>query len=166
MPVEANEQFTAAAKALNEAADKTIRTEVYAAFRRAAKPLGESIIREGSAELPHRGGLAARVAKAKLAQSNATTGNNPKVAISLKVREGYSLKSMDAGTIRHPVFSRADRTQVWVKQSIRSGAFTRPFEAGADPVRKEVLTALENVARQIRDGTARGAGTALGNQGG
>ncbi|HEY2088601.1 MAG TPA: hypothetical protein VGH54_21600 [Mycobacterium sp.] len=152
MTADGTEAFLAAAQALNEAGDKELRKEVYAAFRRVAKPLGERMIAEGAAELPHRGGLAARVAAARLSQSNATTGRNPAVAIKLKVREGYNLRTFDQGTIRHRVFG----SNRWVAQSIRAGAFTRPFEAGADQVRKELIAALEKVANGIREGTEGG----------
>lgn len=140
-------QFREAAKALNEAADKGLRREVYAGFRKAAKPLGERMISQGAAEMPHHGGLAARIAASKLAQSNSTTGRNPSITLSLRSREGYDLKAMDAGILRHPVFGR------WLAgvkpQRLRPGAFTRPFEAGADGVRKEVIAALNRVNDQI-----------------
>jgi hypothetical protein len=152
MAIEGNEQFTAAARALNEAADKALRKEVYAAFRTAAKPLGQQMVEEGSKHLPQRGGLGARVAAAKVSQSNATTGRNPSVALKIKVREGYDLKRMDQGEIRHRVFG----TDTWVRQKIAPGAFTKPFQAGADAVRREVLRALERVAEQIRSGSAGG----------
>jgi hypothetical protein len=152
MPIEGTEQFKAAAQALNEAADKLLRKEVYAAFRTAARPLGETIVKQGAAALPKKGGLSARVAAAKVGQSNATTGKNPKVAISIRTREGYALAAMDRGILRHKVFN----TGRWVTQKITPGAFTKPFEAGADDVRKEVLAALVRVAEQIKAGTAGG----------
>jgi hypothetical protein len=157
MPVDGTEQFKAAAHALNEAADKGIRREVYAAFRRVAKPLGEQIVEKGSQRLPRRGGLAARVAAAKVGQSNATTGKNPSVAIRVRAREGYDLKSVDAGTLRHPVFARAGRPRVWSATKVNPNAFTAPFEGGVDQVRTEVLAALERVAEQIRSGSAGGS---------
>jgi hypothetical protein len=141
--------FRQAAKALNEAGDKTLRKEVYGAFRRAVKPLGESVIAVGSAQLPRRGGLAARVAASKVGQSNATTGKNPAVSMSIRSREGYNLKAMDAGILRHPVFAQPGQKRVWAQQSIRALAFTTPFEAGAPAVRDEVMKALQAVADDI-----------------
>ena len=149
MPIEGTEQFKAAAHALNEAADKALRREVYKAFKTAAKPLGERIVQEGSGALPHRGGLSARVAAAKVGQQNATTGKNPKVAIKIRAREGYALAAMDRGVLRHKVF----KTGRWVTQQIAPNAFTKPFQAGAEPVRKEVLAALVRVAEQIAGGS-------------
>jgi hypothetical protein len=164
--VEGTEQFQAAAQALNEAGDREIRKAVYAAFRRAGKPLGERMVSEGSAQLPRRGGLAARIARAKAVQSNATTGRNPSVVLKLRTTQGYNLTAMDAGVLRHPVFDRPPKVRRWVQQSVPPQAFTRVFEAGADEVRKELLTELEQVARDLRNGTARGSGAALGRGGG
>lgn len=146
--------FKAASLALNEAGDKDLRNEVYSTFRKIAEPLGVHVIRSGSAELGHRGGLSARVAAAKMSQSNATTGRNPGVALSFRTRaskggQSYNLKAMDAGVLRHPVFARAGQPRVWRTQSIRAGAFTRPYEAKREPTAREVLQAMERVAEEI-----------------
>lgn len=139
------EEFKKAAQALNAAADKTLRREVYAGFRRAAKPLGIRVIASASEEMPHRGGLSMRIAASKMGQANSTTGRNPSVTLNFRSAQGYDLAAMDKGMLRHPVFGQS----VWVTQPIRAGAFTRPFNAGADGVRKEMLTALRNVNDDI-----------------
>lgn len=164
--VEGTEQFQAAAQALNDAGDREIRKAVYAAFRRAGKPLGERIVAEGSAQMPRRGGLSARIAQAKVAQSNATTGRNPSVVLKLRTAQRYNLTAMDAGVLRHPVFDRPNKLRRWVQQRVPARAFSTVFEAGADDVRAQLLDELEHVARQIRDGTARGSGASMGRRGG
>ena len=125
---------------------------MYRAFREAAKPLGQKIVERGAATLPHRGGLSARVAQSKVTQSNATTGKNPKVMLRVKTREGYDLKAMDRGQLRHPVYGRP----VWVRQNVPAGEFTKPFEQGSEDVRRQVLAALERVADQIGRSTSGG----------
>jgi hypothetical protein len=151
--------FRAAAQALNEAGDKELRREVYAAFKKAAKPLGERIVRDGSAGLPHHGGLSARVAAAKVGQSNSTTGRNPGVALTLRTKPGDSGKSMDLrtidkGIVRHPVFGRR---KVWRVTKVASELFTKAFEAGREPVARDVLDALQTVADRIqREAHTRG----------
>jgi hypothetical protein len=152
--------FRAAAQALNEAGDKELRREVYAAFKKAAKPLGERIVREGAAGLPRRGGLSARVAAAKVGQSNSTTGRNPGVAITLRTKPGNGGKSIDLraidvqGKVKHPVFGRR---KVWRVTNVRSQLFTDPFEAGREPVAREVVDALQTVADRIqREAHTRG----------
>jgi hypothetical protein len=144
--------FRAAAQALNEAGDKELRREVYAAFKKAAKPLGERIVHGGSAGLPRRGGLSARVAAAKVGQSNSTTGRNPGVALTIRTKPGDTGKSMnlvtvDKGIVRHPTFGR--RT-VWRVTKVTPELFTKEFEAGREPVAREVLDALQTVADRIQ----------------
>jgi hypothetical protein len=151
-------EFAAAAKALNEAGDKALRREVYAAFRRAAKPLGERIIREGAGGLPARGGLAGRVARAKVQQSNSTRGRNPGVALKFKTvpnsqGQSYDLKTMDEGVVRHPTFGRRNQ---WRVTRVRPQLFTTPFEAGREDVATEVIAAMRHVADQIARNSTRG----------
>lgn len=142
-----NADFRAAADALNEAADKELRKQVYARLRKIAKPLGVKVIREGSARLPRAGGLSARVAAAKMSQSNSTTGRNPGVALRFRTSPTMDLQGMDEGIVRHPYWGH------WVRgakpQSIRPRAFSDPFEAGREPVAAEIVKAMEDVAKQI-----------------
>lgn len=150
------EDFRRAAAALNEAGDRTLRNKVYAAFRDAARPLGQAIADQAGAELPRRGGLGARVAAAKIGQSNSTTGRNPGVA--LRLRSPYHLRELDNGVLRHPVFARAGRRRVWVQARVKPGAFSRPFEAGADEVRRKLVEAVSQTVDEIaRRGTHKGA---------
>jgi hypothetical protein len=145
------EQFVAAAAALNEAADKDLRKEVYAAFRKAAKPLIEKIIKDGALHVPASGGLRARVLAAKASQSNATAGRNPGVAF--RFRKPRVMAYIDAGVIPHPVFAdRGRRRGAWTwdeSQTIRPGAYLHVFEAGREQVAAEVIRALEEVADRI-----------------
>jgi hypothetical protein len=156
-PDEGAAAFKAAAQALNDAADKDLRRQVYAEFRAAARPLGDKVIAEGSAALPHRGGLSIRVSKARMGQSNATTGHNPSIRLNFRVKEGYDLKAMDDGNVTHPVFARPGQPRVWRRQSIRAGAFTTPFEAEVGDVERDILTGLEKVSQEIVVKTRRGS---------
>ncbi|MGZ4559482.1 MAG: hypothetical protein ACXVGQ_00365 [Mycobacteriaceae bacterium] len=155
MKVEGTEKFLQAAHALNEAGDKELRKAVYRGFRDAAKPLGERMVRAGAAAMPKRGGLSARVAGSKIGIRNATTGRNPKVEIQLKTAQGYDLKGMDRGEVRHPVFARAGRKRVWARapQRVPVGSFTAAFEEGAPGVRERIVRELQSVF----DETARRA---------
>lgn len=150
MQTEGAAAFRAAAEALKEA-DKAARREVYAAFRKAARPLGVSVIRGGASEMPKRGGFAEQIARAKMTQSNAASGRNPGVSLSFKTKPSHNLKALDAGILRHKTFGH----EPWKEQKVPEGAFTRPFEAGADPVRREILAALESVAHEIARATGR-----------
>lgn len=147
-------RFRAAARALNDNPDRALKRELYKEFRRVGQPLGKQIIAEGSAELPHRGGLADRVAAAKLAQSNSTSGRTVGVTLRFKTLpnaagQSYDLKTMDEGEIRHPVFARPGVKKVWRVTHVQPGAFTKPFEAGKDEAAEAVITAMETVAAEI-----------------
>lgn len=152
MSAPGTDDFLKAARALNEAGDRKLRLGVYKGFRAAAKPLGQEMVTALGESMPKRGGLAARVAASKVGIRNATTGNNPRVEIALRSAQGYKLKPMDEGNLRHPVFARqGQKKRTWVRQSVPSGAATRAFEAGAPAVRRRIVSELT----QVIDDTAK-----------
>lgn len=135
--------FKRAAAALKGLGDKDVRKAVAKGFREVAKPVGQSMVRAGAGAMPKRGGFAAQVARSSVTVGTAIVGMNPRVDIRLRNRAGYSLRPLDRGQLRHPVFARAGRPRVWVRQSVPAGAFTREFEAQAPVVRRRVLGLLE-----------------------
>lgn len=149
MADEYGRDFLAAAEVLNEAGDKGLRNEVYADFRKAARPLGEKVIAQGAAAMPKRGGLSAILAKAKMSQSNSTTGRNPAVALSFRTNPSHALKAMNDGDVRHPAWPRPGVKRVWRVTKVEPGAYSRPFEAGRDDVAKEIVDGLNRVAQEI-----------------
>lgn len=148
---EGTQEFVKAAHALNDLGNRKVRLAVYKGFRNSARPLGQSMVRAGAAAMPKRGGLSERVASSSVGISNATTGRNPRVELRLKTPQGYDLKAMDAGELRHPVFARANAKRTWVRQGVPAGSFTAAFEEGAPGVRAELIRELNTVI----DETAR-----------
>lgn len=172
--LEGVEQLQKIADALKEAGDKDLQKQVSAALRGEAKPLGARVLARGAEEMPHRGGLAARVADiGRVGVSSALRGRVASVQVILR-NKGVDLKSMDAGIVRHPVFLR-NRTDLlrrktvrgkgghilggedrkdwtWVRQSVPAGAFRRAFEAESAEVQQAALKAaqavLDDVARK------------------
>ena len=140
------EQFAHVAKALRDAGDKELRKELYRGLNRATKPLKAEAQAEAAAILPRRGGLSARVAKARFT-TKSRGGQNPSVRIVAKDAKGRSadLARIDQGEVRHPVYGHGP----WVKQAVRPGWFTRPMQEGADVVRREVVAAIDAVARKL-----------------
>lgn len=144
------------ADALKEAADKDLQKQVSAAIRGEAKPLGQRVLRRGAEQMPHRGGLAERVAAlGRVGVSNSLRGRVASVQVLLR-NKGVDLKAMDAGFVRHPVFARSTQTRkewTWRRQDVPAGAFTKAFEAGAAEVRDAALrgaqAALDDVARKV-----------------
>lgn len=126
-----------------------LRREFYRGINRATKPLKDDAKTNAVRVLPRRGGLGAFVAKTSLS-TRTRGGQNPGVRIvAKKTKRGgraSDVAAIDRGRVRHPVFG--NRT-VWVMQSVTSGWFTKPMEAGAQPVRRELLSVLDGVKRRI-----------------
>ena len=144
------EDFQRAARALNDAGDAGLRREVYKELKAIGKPVGQAVVADAAPRFPHRGGLSARIAAARVGQTNATTGRSPRVTVNLSTREGYALGPMDRGQLRHPVFGNKKR---WVTQRLDPGAFTEPFQEQAPRAQAAMLRALEQVALQVRSRT-------------
>lgn len=129
---------------LREQGEKTLRREVYRGINRATKPMRANAKAAARARLPHRGGLAERVARSRLTTRTRLVGRNPSVRIIATSPD--NVRRIDRGTVRHPVFGHTDR---WVTQPVNPGWFTDPMEAGAVRARREVEQALRDVARQL-----------------
>jgi hypothetical protein len=114
-------------------------------FRVAARPLIGAAEASAREMLPKRGGLAAQVADSSF-KVQVRTG--PKTAgIRIVARGKSNIAAMDAGIVRHPRWGHRDR---WFTQSVRPGWFTKPMEAGAEPMQRAAL--------RVMDATARAAG--------
>lgn len=123
---------------------KGLRRELYRGIQRSTKPL-KADARANTSRLPQSGGLAALIAKGKLTTKTRAGGANVGVRI---VAKGTAVRSTDKGLVRHRVFGR----DVWVTQPVPPGWFTDAMQAGAPQVRREVLDAMQTVARKIARG--------------
>lgn len=151
--VEGADDFKKAASALKGLGDKGITRATAKGLRATAKPLGEAMVRAGSAQMPRRGGFSAQVARSRVRVSALIGGKSPRIDIILRSPAGYSLGPLDRGELRHPVFSRAGRPKVWVRQGVPAGAFRDEFERGAPILRRVLVTeltqAIDEVARKV-----------------
>lgn len=95
------QSFRTLAAALRKA-DKDLRVEVRKAINRATVPVKEEIKASAVQSLPHRGGLGAWVADAKLSTSSQFTGNNAGVRITM---------SKDKATIAARAHRKAARSR-------------------------------------------------------
>lgn len=120
---------------------KGLRRELYRGIMRATKPLKKAAQDSAHANLPQRGGLAARVGKSKFRTK--TTGGGQNVGVRITSSGGSGL---DRGRLRHPVFGNRS---VWVTQQVEPEWFTRPMRAGAPAVQREILQAMDDVAAKI-----------------
>jgi hypothetical protein len=145
--IEGTDDLQKIADALKDADKETIK-KVRAALRNAGKPLGRKVLERGAAELPHRGGLSAKIAAlGRVGVSSALGGRVATISVVLRMK-GADLSKINQGNLRHPVFGNR---AVWVGQPIRPGAFRRAFDAEAEEARKAALAA----AQQVLDDVAR-----------
>lgn len=130
---------------------RTSRGKVRAAMREGilapAKELNEEVIRVGSDEMPHSGGLAARIAAAHGGVSVVFSGSRVAVTLRDKTEEGYRLRAIDkTGVVRHPVFGHR---KVWAATNVPERAFTKVFEAGAPKVRQDLRAAVQRTLAEL-----------------
>jgi hypothetical protein len=135
------------ARLLKETGNGELRKELLRGIRTAARPMIPQVRAEARRRLPHRGGLAADIAKSKLAVRTRASGEKTGVRISAQGRR--SLREIDRGSVRHPVFGNR---KVWVGQKVTSGFFTEPLEHDADEVRTALRHVMGDVARRIERG--------------
>ena len=143
------EKFAQVARDLKAAGDKDLRRELYRGLNRATKPLKEAAKANTAAKLPQRGGLAARVSRARYS-TKGRAGKNPSVSIVVKDSKNRSvdLKAIDAGQVRHPTFKDGP----WVTQPVPAGTITDPMMEGVDDVRVQLLAAIDAVATKLAQG--------------
>jgi hypothetical protein len=140
--VEAPDKLDLVARTLRDLGDKDLSRELYRGLNRATTKLKADAKEEASKRLPRAGGLARRVAGAKLSTSR-RGGRNP--GVSIRAKGMAQLAGMDAGRVSHPVFGNRD---VWVTQDITPGWFSDPMEAGKGEVKVAIEDVLDDLATQ------------------
>jgi hypothetical protein len=126
-------------------AEKDIKKGIRDALKAAGKPLADEVVRAGSAEMPARGGLRARIASSRGTVSGSFTTRGATVSIRIADRLKDSLGGLDEGLLRHPVFGHA----TYVAQQIPKGAFTNAFDRGAPETRDRVARSIQQVLEDI-----------------
>jgi len=125
--------------------DKALQKRMRQGLQDAGKALGEFVVQEGSAGLPRRGGLAARVAASRTGITAALGGKNVSVSVRIANRQKDALRRYDSGLIRHPVY----KTGVWVPQGISADLFANAFKRGAPEATKRVNAAVAQALQDI-----------------
>lgn len=137
--IQGAEQFAALSKRLRDAANKGLQREMSKQITAAMRPLTAAIRASAASTLPQSGGLAARIAKSQMRTRRRASG------VSLTASNAYTLKRIDAGSVRHPVFGHGS----WVTQAVTPGWWTRPTTAFTPQARAAVQRALDDVAAKI-----------------
>jgi hypothetical protein len=139
------EQLAKLSRRLKETGDKEVKKELFKALNRATKkPKAEARAR-ALATLPHRGGLAKKVAASRFMTRNRTTGKGDP-SLQLVAKGSVSIHAIDAGHVRHPVFGHPDR---WVKQSVKAGWFSIPMKDNEKEARREIATSMADLQRTL-----------------
>lgn len=142
MRVTGADQLTQVGKRLKEAGNKELRKELLRGIQRATKPVRLAMSANAGRVLPQSGGLAQRAAKSRFS-AKTRTGRNP--GVTIVVRNAIDVRSIDRGRVRHLTYGH----RPWQDQRVTPGAFSDPFDASADKVRRELLAAMDDVARRI-----------------
>lgn len=137
-------QLADLAKQLKAIGNNDLRKELLAGIRKAAKPMAQSAKDRAERELPKAGGLNEVVAKSKFSTRTRTAGRTPGVRVVAS--NPHDIKALDRGRLRHPVYGNRN---AWVTQKVTPGWFTDAMLDNADEVRREILAALDRVARKL-----------------
>lgn len=134
------EQFAVLAAKIRKA-EGELPHELVKALERSAPPLERAATKSAAANLPHRGGLAGIVASSGMSHQRRAGG------IRIIARGISQLKLTNAGKVRHPVYGRSR----FVTQAIPKALnwFYKPMQDGAPKVRRELVNALDKIARKI-----------------
>jgi hypothetical protein len=144
------------ARALAQAGDagKGFRRELYSGLNRVTKDTRRDMKAAIEPALPHRGGLAAKVAKSASVTATASLrGNNVGVRIRARRRgvKGPSLRRMNKGEFRHPLYGNRG---VWVSQTagVKAKFLDDAFAHSKPKIRIAVVLAIRNVRHRIYRG--------------
>jgi tartrate dehydratase alpha subunit/fumarate hydratase class I-like protein len=149
-------QTASLAQAIQRAAEKEVRKAVNKGIRSAVEPAKAAASASALAILPRRGGLAARVARAKW-RVQILQGSNPGVVLAAKLAKEHgggsvALSALDKGTLWHSVYGR--RTK-WVLQHVRPGWVSTPLER----MKPEIAQGVEAAVREVIAGLSAGSGS-------
>lgn len=137
------------ARRLKETGRKDLRKDLLAGIRKEGKDTVKDIKASAAAELPHRGGLAELVSRSSYGIRTRMSGNSIGVRVQGTSRSVKSLRALNAGRLRHPVYGNRN---VWVEQQVEPGWFDKPIERDADNIRRGVDRVLDDIARRIERG--------------
>ena len=128
------------APAVGLGAGRSLRAQLTAGIREAAKPAVEATRQAARSSLPKRGGLNVYVADEQIKTAVRLTGPRVGVRIAAQSRSWNE----DQSAVRHPVFGHRDRK--WATTKVTPGWFTETLTREAPMIIGAVLAAMEAVA--------------------
>jgi len=140
------DQFLRLSKALKHAGQTDLRKELNKELREAAAEIIPLAREEARTSLPAAGGMAEKVAKARM-RVKVSTGRDPGVSI-VAGRPGSGARGAEFGRIRHPVFGNREK---WVSQVVPAHWLTGTISRSRHLVIPKLEEALERVAKKVVD---------------
>ena len=134
------EQFAAVARAFRQAEGELPR-ELVKALEKSAKPLQRDAKASAVANLPHSGGLNQIVAAARMTTRRRANG------IRIVANGIDQLAMTNKGKVVHPTYGHRPRVVQMLPKA--RDWFTKPMRDGAPKVRRELIKALDEIARRI-----------------
>jgi hypothetical protein len=134
MDINGADQLARLAKALKEAGAKDLQRELSKAINTSLKPVKQNLQQSARSNLPRRGGLAAEVAGSRFSTRRNKNG------LKLVAKGRYSLYHLDQGIVRHGKGRQ---------QRIRPGWWSDVTDDAAPTVRREVISAMDEIAKKI-----------------
>lgn len=129
------------ARRLKEVSGNDLRKELLRGIRETNKPTIKAIRESAAANLPKRGGLAARVAKESIGTRTRLTGDSAGVRIQRKRGRG-----LNEGRLRKPLFG--DKAH-WYDQPVAEHWFDKPIEDDAPKIRDGLHRVMADIATKI-----------------
>jgi hypothetical protein len=147
---DASAQLRAIKASLTAAGNGGAMKYVARAIRAGAKPLAGDVKNAAAAQLPHRGGLAARVAAERVTISVRTGAKTAGVRIIQRKHDAYTTNS---GYVRHPVFGtwRAGTPSQKTPRSV--GWWSRTLRDKSEEITPRIVEAMNQTAAEIERGT-------------
>lgn len=144
------EKLRALSRALNEAAEKDLRRELYRRMSRAVAPLTEKVKGSLPRFLPDRyADELSRTLKFRTTR-RLDRSKNPGVSLwataSTPRGKPRNLAALNRGRLRHPLYG--DRRH-WFNQPVTPGFWDKPLEDSADEVRRELVNVLDDIGREL-----------------
>lgn len=132
---------------------KTIDKKVAAAYRKrlryAAVPIGRLVLERGAEQMPHRGGLADRITRSKVAASVRGMGAD----VWLGKRNKSQISRMNKGSFRKPVFADAlnepRNDWTWVDQPVPAMAFSEALKGVAPEAAERMRAVVTDIMKEL-----------------
>ena len=142
------DQLYKLSKSLTQAGEFGLKKDLAVQIRLATVPLRAATREVALSELPKKGGLNKRVAKAPQ-KIQIRTGFNTVGVRMIAGKRRSGARGADQGLIRHPIFFRPPLKIRWVDQKVPSGWFTSTLRKSTPAVLPFIKKALNDTAKRI-----------------